>query len=380
MMGSDCKIKGSKIVPCRGRKTRRHMGSFIPEDLVLNILLCLPADVIYGVMQYVCREWYNLVRSPTFVSSHLQKSTGGAFLLQTARTHPRYFLSMGKCDDEDIELVEAEFPPFRDLASSCNGLVLMVHYNSRELYVINPVLKWQLTLPPPPNLVAMKFCNIAYAAVSGAYKVLVINICGCPTVLTVGDKEWRPLQKSCLLNNIVGSFYINRSLSLGGFLYWVSECAPFVISFNAETETFQEIPFPQGCTSGSPVTLIEMGCFPCLMRWKENWTWELWLLRDHENGSFGWEKMLDVNLVGQSSLINVLSDRDRSFFLPLGWLKCGELMAFLAPSKQSRIIAYNVRLGRIHSTLLMEPRAHYCNAFFVPHVNSLVSLTNFCPS
>ncbi|RAL47312.1 hypothetical protein DM860_013277 [Cuscuta australis] len=274
MTGSDCKINGSKIVPCRGRKTRRHIGSFIPADLVLNILLLLPADVIYGIMQYVCREWYNIVRSPTFVSSHLQKSTGGAFLLQTAISHPR------------------------------------------------------------------KFSNLVYAAASGVYKVVVCTSWGCPTVLTVGDKEWRPLQRSCLLNSIVGNLSINRPLSLGGFLYWVSECAAFVISFNAEAETFQEIPFPQGCTSGSPVTLIEMGCFPCLMRWKETWIWELWVLRDNENAR--WEKTTsDVNLRGQSSLIKVYTDRDRCFFLPLGWLKCGELMAFLAPSGQSRVIVYS---------------------------------------
>ncbi|VFQ65704.1 unnamed protein product [Cuscuta campestris] len=285
---------------------------------------------------------------------------------------------MGKCDD--IELVEAKFPPFRDLASSCNGLVLMVHLNCRELHVINPVLKQQLTLPPHPNnFVARKFSNLVYAAASGVYKVVVCTSWGCPTVLTVGDKEWRPLQRSCLLNSIVGNLSINRPLSLGGFLYWVSECAAFVISFNAEAETFQEIPFPQGCTSGSPVTLIEMGCFPCLMRWKETLIWELWVLRDNENAR--WEKTTsDVNLRGQSSLIKVYTDRDRCFFLPLGWLKCGELMAFLAPSGQSRVIVYSVSLGKIHSILLMEPRMHYCNAFFVPHVNSLVSLSNYCSS
>ncbi|RAL47302.1 hypothetical protein DM860_013267 [Cuscuta australis] len=352
------------------------MGSFIPEDLVLNILFRLPADVIYGIMQYVCREWYNIVRSPTFVSTHLQKSTGGAFLLQAAKSRPRYFLRMGKCGD-DIELVEAEFPPSRDLASSCNGLVVMVHYNCRELCITNPVLKQQLTLPPHPKLVAKKFCKLAYDVSSGVYKVVVCNPWDPPTVLTVGDKTWRPLRSSCLFNRIVSDLHINRSLSLGSFLYWVSECALFVVSFNAETETFQEIPFPQGCTSGSPVALIEMGSFPCLMRWKEKWTWELWLSRDQENA--GWEKMSDINLLGQSSLIRVLSDDDRCF-LPLGWLKCGELMAFLVPLNKSRIIAYNVRLGKIHSALQLNPRMQHCNPFFIPHVNSLVSLTNFCSS
>ncbi|VFQ67442.1 unnamed protein product [Cuscuta campestris] len=365
------KNKGRRIVPCSCTRKKRKLNTPFPSDLIFSILLCLPADIIYGVMQYVSREWYNIVRSPSFVYSHLKKSTHG-FLLQVPYNEPISFLAMGKKGDE-VELREVEFPCFGDFESSCNGLLVMVHpVWIEQFYVANPVLNQQIALPPCPSIDGIRSCTLVYAASSGVYKVVYGSGTEAEYVLTVGETAWRPLQTSQLTAKLVYLLQY-RPLSLGGFLYWASNSDQFVVILNVETETFHQIPLPQGCTNRWSIQMFSMGSSPCLMWQKEEYVWALWLLTDQETGT--WAKMPDVNLLGHCLAIQVWHRGLQSRFTPIGWLKESELIVFRISSCDPRIVVYNVRLEKIHCTFPVIPRRN-ASLFWAPHVNSLVSLRN----
>ncbi|VFQ78539.1 unnamed protein product [Cuscuta campestris] len=227
---------------------------------MFNILLCLSADVLYNVMRYVCRNWYDIIQSPAFIYAHLQhqKSRAAGFLFQRFNySRPLVHVHLGEMSS-DVELRQLAFP-FRGFAvSTCNGLVWLLDYSGRRhSWLVNPVTKQHLALPPFDHFLDMKSyylqkrnCSLGYAASSGVYKVVYYppNSVAC-AIHTVGvdNNSWRPVSINISERGFTSSSspYFYEPLTLGGFIYWLSNTLPFILSLNVETEIFKQISIQQ---------------------------------------------------------------------------------------------------------------------------------------
>ena len=127
---------------------RRPSIPYLSPEIIFNILVYLPADILYNVMRYVCREWYNIISSPTFIDAHLLKVDRGMLIKQILPDCNIHYVKMVKNDlPEIIEVDSSHLPKYG--TSSCNGLVLMAKSQDGNRYVANLVTK-EVTLPTPP--------------------------------------------------------------------------------------------------------------------------------------------------------------------------------------------------------------------------------------
>ncbi|KAE9456097.1 hypothetical protein C3L33_11973, partial [Rhododendron williamsianum] len=134
------------------------MSDYIPTELLADILVRLPVQSLIRFTS-VCKSWYSLITSPSFITKHLNhSSTNTKNLLVKASNFDekkeRYLLCRGdeKFSDEFSEL---EFPlstPFghNTILGSCNGLLCMVNFDSSQGVTLwNPSIKKSVTLPMP---------------------------------------------------------------------------------------------------------------------------------------------------------------------------------------------------------------------------------------
>ncbi|KAL8063931.1 hypothetical protein ABFX02_01G058100 [Erythranthe guttata] len=345
------------------RRTLSHIGS-LPEDLVFEILLHLPAEDIYETAVLVCKKWYNAIHSRNFVCKHLQHSTPGLLVHlidnhDSPQTINKRFLLPGR---GSVEVSKFSYGTVGRVWGSCNGLILECvetedHYN---LSIVNPVKCEIFGLPSiylQPGIAYDPM--IAYAEASNQYKVVVMGfyifepsgIESC-VILTVGvDKSWRRVD--------IKHLDIDRCLSTQGFIHWTRSDRTCVANLNVETEIITETPVPRGyekrfryLSMGSCLTLlVECGEF----------SWEVLKMKP-ETGE--WTKMPKIDLEPLKGKFVNLVWEDVS---PIGWLneKVLALEVFLSPV----CVFYNVRTQEIES-LELERNSH--EYLFNVHKNSLV--------
>ncbi|RAL41542.1 hypothetical protein DM860_010336 [Cuscuta australis] len=374
--GFDCNDGNKFVMPCNTRRTRRRIrSSYIPDEVVFEILRRLRADILHNVMRYVCRAWHNIICSPTFRFSHLENSTPG-FLLQRFGTQQLvFFLKAGNHNDApEVTPLDFEFSGY--IASSCNGLVLIVshsHDNSFS-YVVNPVLKQQMCLPElPPHRRLVGSCSLAYATASKVHKV-TYNDWGGMLVLTLGvDKAWRIIDTSqCALrdNDIVARL---SPIVLGGYVYWLNSIFQYIVSFDVENETLKRIPLPRSQSfERRRLTLVALEGALCLIAWRErHYLFEVWLLMDREIGE--WTKFPDVSLLSSQARTSIEDVYAQPFKLvPIGWLRGREFLVFRVSQNEPAIMVFDVKLGKVHSTV--QESTGFIYFYHTPYLQSLVPL------
>lgn len=148
----------------------------LPTEIILAIIVRLPVEFIVICMS-VCKDWYNFIKKPNFINSHLeysyfQKSMSDAYLLYL---HERKF-SLFSCVTFDLAL-EIEFPfqkfaePygyswFFTFVGSVHGLVCVFdpYGDGQPIYLINPsIRKWR----------ALHSSGIAHRTISITSKVVL---------------------------------------------------------------------------------------------------------------------------------------------------------------------------------------------------------------
>ncbi|XP_058208986.1 F-box/kelch-repeat protein At3g23880-like [Rhododendron vialii] len=132
----------------------------LPTELLDEILVRLPVESLIRFTS-VCKSWYSLITSPSFVTKHLNHSKTNArnLLLKTynyEKNKERYLLYRGdeKFSDEFSELEYPLSTPFRPkrIVGSCNGLICMVDRNlpsCRSIILWNPLIRKSMTLRMP---------------------------------------------------------------------------------------------------------------------------------------------------------------------------------------------------------------------------------------
>ncbi|KAI8006715.1 putative F-box protein [Camellia lanceoleosa] len=330
-------------------KEQSNTIPYLPEELIINILMRLPADVLHSSARPVCKRWASIVRDPLFIEAHLQQSKTVLFIEGTGSPKKAHLLEI-KGGGFQVTDLRHRFPG--RMMASCDGVALFNDPNdNRVFHVANPATLKVLKLPyldAPSNPLYYSNC-IGRVHSTGEYKVVHayedLNKEYHWLVLTVGiDNSWRKI--SC--QHPFSREYVdldNFPVSVGGVIYW-TDCDfqvdgfSFFLAMDVDNETIHEVPIPD--VSQEPCAYMKMGDYlsgfttaPLSLQF------EIWVLKDWRQGQ--WAKLYQVNME-----ISIDVPQDLFFYLPLGWLNNNEVLILEAlTSEGDMYMAYDVKKNEI---------------------------------
>lgn len=339
----------------------------LPEELLFEILLHLPADFLYDRARLVCRSWCRIIRSEAFARAQVRRSTYGLLLssLPHWHSHPIYVTaSRGRV--ESLETSELSYKCRTRIMASCNGLALeLLHDDGAiSLHVINPATKQPFILPSVcthSKRVHKDRCGIGYSAASMEYKVFVpyLLVNDLPYhqrvglhVLTVGvDKSWRNVQIHHLPQHVMSLFF-QSPLSTEGFVHWGKWRYALTLNVDTEIVTMTEAPLPcQPCHNG--FYYLSTGRYLSILVSRRKFSWEIWEM-EPETGE--WRNLLhNIELGAQKSRFQQFGSPGNDNPLPLGWVKYLEVLAFHFRDLGHTCVFYNLDTREINAIELPGP-------------------------
>ncbi|KAL7152066.1 hypothetical protein ABFS83_04G073100 [Erythranthe nasuta] len=366
---------------CKEKKSSTNLLESLPDELLFNILVHLPAEDIYDHAMFVCRKWYRMIRTRYFVHEHLQHSTPG-LLLHNSRSKTTSFAAMRR---GRIELSECSYTiRAYDGWDSCHGLIL--EYYSFEgtlgFYIINPATRKIFEIPrfSPRGTIDHRW-GIAYSAASDEYKVARTyehkvdddDLQYVVDIVTVGvDESWR---RVCTQHLSPESKVLlgKDSVTTEGFIHYMNTFDDNrVLTLNVETETITEYAIPdRGLDYKFRCCLSTGKSLSMLGKCGEGNYWEVWEMKS-ETGE--WTETCSIDLEAHKSKLEELygkNDSCSSIIVPMGWLKYREVVILRFLHSAQFHIAYNVRTREIDS---LELACDSFNPAFRVHTNSLVGL------
>ncbi|PIM98048.1 hypothetical protein CDL12_29471 [Handroanthus impetiginosus] len=230
--------------------------SDIPSELFLHILLQVPAESLLR-FRAVCRAWRCIIDDPSFIKSHTTNQVSSNTLLIRNLSGARLFsLSLDSinyaegCQTIEVtpvkRVIRRGVPYFCDLpVASCNGLILISHYDVKKTWVIwNPLTREFRELPEPDTEVRLRGSGIGYDYAADDYKVVRIDeqirhgeFVNQTFVYSLKSDSWRMI-KDC-------PYYIwplGQGVYLNGALHWRS--SNMIIVLDLETEDYTQLPLP----------------------------------------------------------------------------------------------------------------------------------------
>lgn len=246
------------------------MSDYIPEEILIDILVKLPVKSLIRATG-VCKAWQSLIRSPSFISTHLSNSENHALLrrydIHNNREHYTIFPKGGPFGVKSSP--ELEFPfkcpiGYFRILGSCDGLVCL----SNDLFVDpsppviwNPALRNQVVLPESlihPNEVHL--VALGFGVASNVFKIVRLVYCRKPNdygfivppqaeVFPLGSGRWRRLSGINVKLRLLE--YMWRPIFFKGFVHWIAY-EPMgenidrnsILTFHIGDEVFGEIMLP----------------------------------------------------------------------------------------------------------------------------------------
>ncbi|KAL6495670.1 hypothetical protein OROGR_030233 [Orobanche gracilis] len=275
--------------------------SNVPFELHRDILLRLPTASLFR-FRAVCKAWRRMIDDPSFVKSHTnsnQRSSPTLFI-RTA-TGALYSLSLDSLNyingqqtvyvNRVKNLIRQGVPRLLGFpVASCNGLILLSHYDINKIWVIwNPLTGDFHELPQLDMGFCIMGCGLGYDFASDDYKVVRIdNVC------IYGKVSFRTLIYSLKLNSwkVIDDCPCNfsrvsRGVFLNGALHWNSPA--MIVALDLATEKYRRIPLPAEASMAFDLRLDAMD--GCLVLSDDYAIWHAWMLRDYKVEEPLWVEM-----------------------------------------------------------------------------------------
>ncbi|XP_059670006.1 F-box/kelch-repeat protein At3g23880-like [Cornus florida] len=258
----------------------KKMSDYLPNDalfdllspdVLIDVLTRLPIKTL-GRCACVCKSWYYLITNPSFITTHLNRSSlvnnnhlllilGGS---SYCHLKERYLLLNEVFD----KYAEFEFPVKAsgscfEIIGSCNGLLCIVHCNNDcgsaiGVYLWNPTIQKLMRLPPArlssllQGLIRQTM-GFGFDPVTDDYKVVRIVYPGDRTlpqvdIFSLRTGRWRNISHLGLQYTISD---LAPQACLNGAVHWLAE-GWVIVSFHMGNEVFSEIVVPDGSGFGSP--------------------------------------------------------------------------------------------------------------------------------
>ncbi|XP_028790613.1 F-box/kelch-repeat protein At3g06240-like [Neltuma alba] len=244
--------------------------SYLPPEIITNILVRLTVRYLIQ-FQCVCKDWKNLLKTPSFIEKHLDHSTQQNPLLA-------FNCSIYESDDnachlslnnrDETEVLEFQNPPIVHLLKaslmlvhSSNGLLCLdlqtIKFHSSWLW--NPSYSFWLWNPAirevqqvPQSLDKYKIDTISvgfgFSPIVNDYKIVKLFLLGA----LVAEVEVYALRRGCWRKVKFGNLEGIRLVSESGFawngsIFWIGlekeSHLGLIVSFDIALEVFTLLPF-----------------------------------------------------------------------------------------------------------------------------------------
>ncbi|KAK7263693.1 hypothetical protein RJT34_31287 [Clitoria ternatea] len=244
------------------------MSDYLTNELVLEILYRLPATTLVKCTS-VCKRWYKIIKSHSFILSHLQRSLSQQpFLLvrQTAQPSttlaPYSLCSYSHHTPPRLSIVAKlhySFPvlmgPIGDVV---NGVVCLCFFPS-DIILWNPMIQKHFRLPKPnlPTSIALftSFHGFGFDSKNKDFKLVRVVPMGmirtsdaevCPVaaeLYSLNEGVWRFIDASYLdVTLAIKYMRLSKQCFFNGCVYWVAYDS--ILMFFLETERLQKMKLP----------------------------------------------------------------------------------------------------------------------------------------
>ncbi|XP_057793582.1 F-box/LRR-repeat/kelch-repeat protein At2g27520-like isoform X2 [Salvia miltiorrhiza] len=349
-------MKPAEETASQDSEAELHIQTTLSPDLLNQIFMLLPAESLFR-LQFVCKQWFGLINTPTFVTSHARKSETVLLSQHLAfwpnEGKPKAYFHFLSLDCLSSSFVESSVPDLASVRASYNGLVLASNGRRKRLVLMNPITGKHVELPL--GVSSHHLCEsfgIAFCSEAKTYKVVhlfreVLGGVGCE-ILSVDTRKWMRIKgphESIRVRQM--------PVSVGGSLHWLAskrerDC---FVSMDVRGERFVAKKLPAKREWGD--RLVEIGGSLGFVSHAEVNTFQVWIM----NGlGECWMKRCSINLSG---CVPVCSRRD------------GEEMVL--ESAGGRLCVYN--FGRDETRVVNgggEPWfGKKINRLYIPHRNTL---------
>jgi hypothetical protein len=223
----------------------------LPEHLMFDILRLVPLNCLINSARYVCKAWAATIASSLFVEmcESRARSKPGLYVENRTTQSSSYFLEFKDDVNGQYERTDLGTPQgMGNIISTCDGILLLSN-DSRETFVVNPILKCWLRIPPFPSSVkCIKVnhqCTIARVPRTGKFKLFLVDVlkvsgvfCYVFYVLRIGiDNSWKEIarKESHRIDDRCCFFLTLAPHYSGGIdLYWMSIKEVIVLDVDKE--------------------------------------------------------------------------------------------------------------------------------------------------
>ncbi|XP_059652197.1 F-box protein At3g07870-like [Cornus florida] len=257
------------------------MSDFLPRDVLIDVLARLPIKTLVRCA-CVCKSWYSLLTNPSFITTHLNRSSvahnNNNNLLLVRRfssdDDEEEHYSLLRCEKEMLfcDYAELDLPlkndggnPYLRVIGCCNGVLCLsddlITYMDK-LYLWNPSIQKTMTLPPlrvtyQSHGPFMHSIGFGFDSLTDDYKVVRIVYLHGPDgfeappevdIFSVSTGTWRNISHLGLPYTILeraSQAYVN------GAAHWIaydterrSNFFYLIVSFHMGDKVFGEIMVP----------------------------------------------------------------------------------------------------------------------------------------
>ena len=273
----------------------------------------------------VCKSWYRIVSSSSFIKSNISCNTNK--LLYTFFTHNDSYSLVGRMGSGDNKKYYYTPEQFGinvrkhdyglKVFGTCNGLLCVSHVNlgvDSIVYLLNPVIRRAKNIGKIPIEVQERKGNLCLGYYDGDYKVIII-VRGCGNyrvgVYSLSTNGWKIL--SCDSNNFSSNSFCGyvSSKCVNGVAYFVKN-RDGIVCFDLNDEMIREIRFPEKFSPAwwpwtcDSFTLEECGESVALMEIRGDGHLVKWGLRSCGGAESLWEKECTIALEADPRQIHLI--------------------------------------------------------------------------
>ncbi|GAA0156148.1 hypothetical protein LIER_38222 [Lithospermum erythrorhizon] len=365
---------------------------YLPKDCISNILVRLPIESL-PQLRFICKPWYKIINSPTFIDAHFRSSNtvliflhivgrdislpsrgkSNLFPVESKLLQPEGPFGLRKSMFDPLLLYSINFIEITGqkgmvkeynatclghIRASYNGLILLDNEIKKGgLIIVNPVTREAIDLPVGTMFPSGKESyGLTFHSHGNDYKVVHLfqdhlRYVGCE-ILDLSTRRWRMVDGPPFnFFNWLGCepVFANEAL------YWLPRVVlnDYLVYFALDDEKFHKLPLPKSCSSDD--SIFRMAGQLGLVTHEEPYRIVLWTLSS--SCIEGWKKQYNITV-------------DCRHVIPLYCIE--ETDEFVFTDTIGSLYSYDLYL---HYTKKIEVKnvSSAVHGRYLPHVNSLLS-------
>lgn len=335
------------------RKKNVDFFSILPDDLLLEILRKLPADMLRYKVRFVRRRWFNLITNRILLdhaSLILEKPTGSDTVRLIDIREEKHGLKMSE--------QYLDIPYSGRIKSWCNEFLLITDLDREgSLYIFNFITKEGAFLPECSTICGGHYgckCGVglSYDEFKGVYKVVHVFM-GPPiqcellvlksNIISCDSLKWKKINGPSYMG--LRRYYWDDPVSVQGrYFHWDVHCSKYLVSMDTVKERFRQtcLPGSDDFPMNNRYSLVEMGGFLTLLHKVSADKVHIWMLKDFQRTK--WEMFQSISV---SSYVGSSIYPGSIFPLPVTSVKSKRYLIFRKPGSETALFSYDLKESRM---------------------------------